>query len=143
MAGSVVDERDDDELRILIQKVARRIRSNRAEGDVGDSQLSVLFYLDVRGALTPTELAALEHVTPPSMNRTVNGLEEAGLIVRERATDDARKVLVRLTPAGDRLLVETRRLRSVWFSDELANLTPTERAALEAARPALRKLAGG
>lgn len=143
VTGAIGDERDDDELRILIQKVARRIRSNRAAGDVGDSQLSVLFHLDVRGALTPTELAALEHVTPPSMNRTVNGLEEAGLVARERAPDDARKVLVRLTPAGDRLLVETRRVRSAWFSDELTHLTPEERAALEAARPALRRLAGG
>jgi hypothetical protein len=45
--------RDDDDLRILLQRIARRIRANRADGDVGDSQLSVLFYLDVRGPLTP------------------------------------------------------------------------------------------
>ena len=133
---------DDDELRIVIQRVARRIRNNRAEGDLGDSQLSVLFYLEARGPLTPTELAALEHVTPPSMNRTVNGLEEAGYVERERATEDARKVLVKLLPAASGLLDETRRLRSAWFSDELASLTDDERTALETAMPALRKLAG-
>ena len=74
---------DDEELRMLLQRIARRIRVNRAEGDVGDSQLSALFHLDNRGPLTPSDLAALDHVTPPSINRTVNGLEEAGLVVRE------------------------------------------------------------
>ncbi len=133
---------NDDDLRILFQRVARRIRNNRVDGDLSDSQLSVLFHLDVRGPLTPTELAALEHITPPSMNRTINGLEESGLVVRERATDDARKVRVSLTPAAGELLAETRRLRSAWFSDELANLTPEERSALDNARGALRKLAG-
>lgn len=134
--------RDDDELRIVLQRIARRIRGNRADGDVGDSQLSVLFHLDLRGALTPSQLAALEHVTPPSMNRTVNGLEESGLVSRERDDDDARKVLVTLTPEASAVLTETRRLRSAWFSDELANLTPQDRAAIDAALPALRKLAG-
>ena len=133
---------DDDELRIVLQRVARRIRSNRAEGDLGDSQLSVLFHLEARGTLTPTELAALEHITPPSMNRTVNGLEEAGFVTRAKSVDDARKVHVSLTPRGEALLVETRRLRSAWFSEELATLTDGERAALDAALPTLRKLAG-
>jgi DNA-binding MarR family transcriptional regulator len=133
---------DDDELRIMLQRIARRIRGNRADGDVGDSQLSVLFHVDARGPLTPSQLAALEHVTPPSMNRTVNGLEESGLISRERDVDDARKVLVTLTPEASAVLSETRRLRAVWFSDELANLTAEERATLDAALPALRKLAG-
>lgn len=132
----------DDELRHLLLRVARRIRVNRAEGDVGDSQLSVLFHLDLGGPLSPSELAALDHVTPPSMTRTVNGLEEAGLVVRERATDDARKVLVTLTPAARELLAETRRLRSEWFAGQLARLSPDELSALRGSLPALRRLAG-
>lgn len=133
---------DDDELRHLLLRVARRIRVHRAEGDLGDSQFSVLFHLDMRGPLTPSELAGLDHVTPPSMNRTVNGLEEAGLVVRERVTDDARKVRIVLTPTAQSLLVETRRLRSVWFADQLTRLDADDLAALRAALPALRRLAG-
>lgn len=132
---------DDDDLRIVIQRVARRIRNSRAEGDLGESQLSVLFHLDVRGPLSPSELAALELVTPPSMNRTVNGLEEAGYVVRERATDDARKVRVSITPRARDLLAETRRQRTAWFSQQLATLDPAERAALDAAASVLRRLA--
>lgn len=134
--------RDDDELRIVLQRISRRIRANRADGDLGDSQLSVLMHLDIHGPLTPSRLAALEQVTPPSMNRTVNGLEQSGFVSREPDADDARKVLVTLTPAASAVLAETRRLRSAWFSLQLADLDAAERAALDAALPALRKLAG-
>jgi DNA-binding MarR family transcriptional regulator len=129
----------EDELRIAIQQVSRGIRNNRGDG-VSDSQLSVLVDLDLRGPHTPSELAALEHVTPPSMNRTVNGLEAAGLVTRSRSRDDARKVIVELTPAGVGLLAETRRLRTAWFTRRLETLTPGERATLLAVAPILRKL---
>lgn len=129
----------DDELRIVIQQVSRAIRNNR--GDVSDSQLSVLFHLEQSGPLSPSELATREHVTPPSMNRTVNGLEEAGLVTRSKSSGDARRVDVELTPAGTALLLETRRLRTAWFSRKLAALEPAEREALLAAIPLLRKLA--
>ncbi len=49
---------------------------------------------------SPSELAAHERVTPPSMNRTLNGLEKAGLVARHPADDDARRVRVSITPAG-------------------------------------------
>lgn len=129
----------EDELRIAILQVSRSIRSNRGDA-VSDSQLSVLVDLDLRGALTPGELAALEHVTPPSMNRTVNALEAAGLVTRSKSGDDARKVIVELTPAGVELLAETRRLRTAWFSRRLEALTPRERESLLAVAPILRKL---
>ena len=130
----------DDELRLLLQKVARRIRNNRG-GDVTDSQLSVLFQLDDNGDRTPSELAERDHLSPPSMNRTLNALEEAGLIARTRSTDDGRRVNVSLTESGRALITETRRLRTAWFSRQLADLTPEERATLQAATPALRRIA--
>ena len=130
----------DDELRIVIQQVSRAIRTNRGD-DVSDSQLSVLFHLEQAGPLSPSALATREHITPPSMNRTVNGLEEAGLVTRSKSSDDARRVDVELTPAGTALLLETRRLRTAWFSRKLATLEPEERETLLAAIPLLRKLA--
>ena len=131
--------RADEELRILIQKVARRIRNNRASDDLGDSQLGVLFHLE-DGDHSPGELAGHERVTPPSMNRTLNGLERAGLIERHPSDDDARRVRVSLTPAGRAQIAETRALRTAWFSQRLADLTPDERRALEAVTPILRRL---
>ena len=135
------DAAAEDDLRFAIQQLARRIRHNRSDDDMSDTQLSVLFHLDVRGPLGPSELAALERVTPPSMNRTLNGLERDGFITRAKSMDDARKVIVDVTPAATALLAETRRLRNAWFSRHLAGLEPGERDELLRVLPILRKLA--
>jgi DNA-binding MarR family transcriptional regulator len=130
---------DDGELRVLIQKVARRIRNNRADDALSDSQLGVLFRLE-EGDRSPSELAAHERVTPPSMNRTLNGLEGAGLVARHPADDDARRVRVTLTAEGRAQIAETRALRTAWFTRQLAGLTADERRSLEAVIPILRRL---
>src|SRR5215218_5566233 len=120
--GNATDDGEEQELRLLIQRVARRIRANRGGDHVTDSRLSTLRRLEDEDGRTPGELAALEQVTPPSMNRTVNALEEAGYVERRPASDDGRKVLVRLTGTGRDLIDETRRLRTAWFSEQLAEL---------------------
>ena len=130
----------DDELRMLLQRVARRIRNNRADGTMSDAKLGVLFRLEVSPA-APGVLAERERVTPPSMNRTLNTLEQSGLVVRSPDPDDARKVIVTITDAGLALIRETRRLRTRWFSQQLAALPPEDRVALEAVIPVLRRLA--
>lgn len=131
---------DDEELRLALQRIARRIRNNRGDDSLGDSQMGVLFRLDRLGDTSPGVLADHEHVSPPSINRTLNGLEERGLVRRSPSQDDARKVLVSLTDAGRALIVETRRLRTAWFSRRLEELDDEERALLLAAMPVLRKL---
>jgi DNA-binding MarR family transcriptional regulator len=137
----MVNETDPDELRILVQRLARRIRANRAGSGVTDAQLSVLFHLEKQGDSAPGRLAEHDGVTPPSMNRTLNGLEEAGWVTRSPDPDDARKVVVSLTPAGTELIAETRRLRSAWFTRRLAELSTDERRLLEGVTPVLRRLA--
>ena len=129
----------DDELRILVQRLARRIRNNRADGTMSDAKLGVLFRLEISPA-APGLLAERERVTPPSMNRTLNALEEAGLVARTPDPSDARKVIVTITGAGLTVIRETRRLRASWFGERLAELSPEERAALEAVTPVLRRL---
>jgi DNA-binding MarR family transcriptional regulator len=131
----------DSDLRITIARLARRIRQERADTDLGDSQMSVLFALGLHGPLTLGELSTNERITAPSMNRTVNLLEAAGLLARTASPDDGRKVIIDLTDAGHALIDETRRRRDAWFSERLAALSPDERALLEAADPVLRKLA--
>jgi len=131
----------DDELRIAIMRLARRMRLERADEDVTDGQLSVLFVLTKYGAQTLGALSEHERVTPPSMNRTVNALENNGLIVRESSPDDGRKVLITLTDRARALVAETQRRRVAWFSRQLASLSAAERGALDAAAPILRTLA--
>jgi DNA-binding MarR family transcriptional regulator len=129
---------DDDELRMLLQRVARRIRNNRADGTMSDAKLGVLFRLEKERS-SPSSLAERERVTPPSMNRTLNALEDASFVRRTPDPDDARKVVVDITAAGHELIAETRRLRTAWFSQRLAELSPGERESLESLVPVLRR----
>lgn len=117
------------------------MRLERAAVDVTDGQLSVLFVLWKEGAQTLGSLSDHERVTPPSMNRTVNALVEAGLVTRSAAPDDGRKVLLEATDAGLEIARETKRRRVAWFATRIAELDPAQRAALNAAAPILRTLA--
>ncbi len=134
-------ETSDDDLRLAILRLARRTRAERAGEDVTDGQLSVLFVLWKEGAQTLGSLAEHERVTPPSMNRTVNALVEAGLATRDSSPDDGRKVLIQSTEAGLEIAKETKRRRVAWFARQLATLTPDQRAIIDAATPILRELA--
>jgi DNA-binding MarR family transcriptional regulator len=137
----VPDSLDEYQLRILLQRVARRIRNNRSDESLSYSQMGVLLHLDVLGDSTPSSLASVERVTPPSMNRTVNGLEQLGLVKRTPSTSDARMVTVSITDRGRTLAQETRRLRTEWFHECLARLEPEARQILAAAVPILARIA--
>ena len=129
------------QLRLTVLRLARRVRAERADDAMSDGRLSVLSLLSNEGAQTLGSLAEHERVTPPSMNRTINALVEAGLVTRVADASDGRKVVIDLSDAGRTLVRETRRKRDAWFSARLARLSPEERATLDAAAPILRRLA--
>lgn len=131
----------EDELRIAIMRLSRRMRQERADGTVTDGQLSVLFVLWREGAQTLGSLSEHEGVTPPSMNRTVNALVASGFVSRTTSPDDARKVDIEITEAGIAIARETKRRRVAWFSGRLAALNAQDRAALETATATLREIA--
>ena len=129
-------------LRVAVLRLARRLRSERADNDLTLTQLATLGTLERHGPLTPGELAAHEGVRPPSMTRVLAGLEERALVVRTPHPTDRRQVLVALGDAARILLREDRRRRDAWLARRLAELGPDERAALRAAVPVLQRLAG-
>lgn len=131
----------NDELRVAVARLGRRMRLERADADVSDSQLSVVFQLWKEGPQTLGSLAELDRVTPPSMNRTVGSLAELGFVTRTSSPDDGRKVVIELTRSGADLASETKRRRVAWFSKAIADLPEAERAALDAATPILQRLA--
>ncbi|MGA1838493.1 MarR family transcriptional regulator [Herbiconiux sp. 11R-BC] len=129
------------ELRAATLRLSRRLRREKADDELSDAQSGVLGALLRRGALTPAALSAHERVTPPSMNRTLNILESAGYVTRTKSEDDRRLVLVELTDAGRRVVLETRRRRDAWLDQRLAALDADELAVLEGAAGILRRMA--
>lgn len=128
------------ELRMSVMRLSRRMRTERQQ-DLGLSSLSVLGVLARCGEQTVSELAEIERVKPPSMSRTVRGLEEAGLVQRRPHESDGRQYLVSLTEAGADLVLAERRRREAWLSERLAELTAEERATVRAAVPIIERLA--
>jgi DNA-binding MarR family transcriptional regulator len=76
------------------------------------------------------------------MSGHVDRLERAGLLERVRSSEDRRRVGLRLTDEGVRLMRRVRARRTTWLADRLGRLEPEELAALDAAVPALWRLVG-
>jgi len=128
-------------LRLAVMRLARRLRSERADTGLTLTQLATLATLERLGPTTPGSLATHEKVRPPSMTRVLAGLESAGLVVRTPHASDGRQVVVTVTPSGRELLRADRRRREAWLSRRLAELTPAERATLSEAATILDRLA--
>jgi DNA-binding MarR family transcriptional regulator len=128
-------------LRIATFRLARRLRTQRAVDSMSDGQFAVLAGLWVHGPHTLGELAERERVSAPSMNRTVNCLQESGYIARSADESDGRKVVISLTDDGRAVVDETARRRDAWLESALGDLTAQERTILDAAASIMERMA--
>lgn len=119
------------ELRMATFRLARRLRAQKADQALSDAQFAVLGVLFRSGGTrTLTELAEAERVSAPSMNRTVNCLEESGYIVRATDEVDRRKTNIALTDAGRDVVKATVSKRDAWLTTRLRELSKEDRATL-------------
>lgn len=128
------------QLRIATFRLARRMRTQRAIDSMSDGQFAVLAALWTHGPHTLGELADRERVSAPSMNRTVNCLQDSGYIVRSADETDGRKVVISLTDEGRAVVDETARRRDAWVEAALADLTPTERETIARAAELMERM---
>jgi len=129
------------DLRSAAARLTRRARAEKADDALSDGQFTVLALLVREGAYTLGELSDHERVTPPSMNRRVNALVDAGYAEREPSSTDGRKVLLRATSEGAALVKETKRRRDEWLYRRLAKLPVEQRKLLHDASVIIRELA--
>lgn len=129
------------EFRMATFRLARRLRSQRAVDSMSDGQFAVLAALSHYGPHTLGDLADRERVSAPSMNRTVNCLEESGYLSRTPDETDRRKVNIALTDAGRDVVAETVRRRDSWLEESLSALSAEQRATLVAAAQIMREVA--
>jgi DNA-binding MarR family transcriptional regulator len=132
------------QLRLAVVRLSRRLRHEAAADGITPSMHTALAAV---GRLGPApipigDLAAAEHVSPPSMTRIVGHLEDRGLVSRQIDAADRRVTLLTITPEGTRTLTEMRSRKNAYLAERLAGLTAEERAALAAAVPVLERLAG-
>ena len=129
------------EFRLANGRLARRLRQEKADNELGSGQFSALGVLHLHGPLTLTELSEFERVTPPSMTRTVKCLVDAGLVTRTDSTLDGRKVVLSTTEAASEIMTETRKRRDAWLEQRVAQLSPEQHRILAAATRIMKELA--
>src|ERR1700747_1597246 len=118
-----------DQLHSAAIPLLRKLRIRDRESGIGPAQLSALSVLVFGGPRSLGELADAEQVRPPTMSRIVSGLERTGLVKRE-ATEDGRRVRLRATPKGIKILGEGRKRRVESLANALGLLGETDRGRL-------------
>lgn len=135
-----VDTSSGARLRLALSRVLRALRRH-GESALTATQVSALSTLEDFGAMRISAIATYESLGAPAATRVVASLEELGLVLRTSDPEDKRASLIDLTDHGRSTLSELWRERTVDIDTMLERLTPKERATIEAALPALEKIA--
>ncbi|WP_432840183.1 MarR family winged helix-turn-helix transcriptional regulator [Dactylosporangium sp. CA-092794] len=133
-------ELDGAALANSLERVVSLLRRLALADGISQSKATTLRTLETYGPCRLSELATLEGVTQPAMTQLVSRLELDGYAERRACAEDARVVMVHLTPAGADLLRRRRDARAHRLMELAERLTADDRAALAAASSALDRL---
>ncbi|MHB8285196.1 MAG: MarR family winged helix-turn-helix transcriptional regulator [Caulobacteraceae bacterium] len=130
------------DLRTVVGKLKRRFREQTPDGDLTETQISVLLRLERHGPTTVTALAKAEAMRPQSMGANVAALTAAGLVTGAPHPTDGRQTVLSLTDACHSWIDTSRAVRQDWLVRALqARLQPAEQDQLAAAVALLQRLA--
>ena len=124
----------------LLAVVARinRLANQRVRLPLPFAQARLLSTIDAEGRARISDLAALDHCSQPTMTTQVRRLEDAGLVSRTGDPDDARAVLISITPHGIATLAQVRADRGSAIDPVLDALDSSDRETLAAAVEIMR-----
>ena len=126
----------------LLSVVARinRLANQRVRMPVPFAQARLLSTIEDRGEARISDLAALDHCSQPTMTTQVRRLEDAGMVTRAGDPNDARAVLIRITPEGVAALRQARADRGAAVDPYLERLSESDREILEQSVRIMRRL---
>ena len=130
------------QLRLSTTRLWRRLR-REAEADLSPTLGSALAAIHVHGPITLGDLAEHERVSPPTVTKVVNQLEQQGLIERLVDPTDRRVCRVECSTDGAELVERSRQRKNAWLASHIEALDPDQRARLAAALDVLEELASG
>jgi DNA-binding MarR family transcriptional regulator len=105
----------------------RHVRDAKTGEVMSQHQASVLDHLDDTAGTSLFDLARHMGVTASTMSLTVDRLERGGWVTRERSSQDARRVELRLTEAGSRIKKQQKVLEPALVSAVLERLDERKR----------------
>lgn len=124
-------------LRSVVAALSRSARSIEWRTGFTNAQLFLLRQLATADSLSVNELAGRARTNQSTVSSVLNRIVRAGLVVRERAPDDGRRVALSLTAKGRRLLRRAPTPPTSALFDALESLTDHEARALATGLSAL------
>jgi DNA-binding MarR family transcriptional regulator len=129
-----------DRLHSTAIHLLRRLRKQDIATGEGPARLSALSVLVFAGPKTLGELADAEQVKPPTMSRIVSGLARSRLVEITDDPQDARRMRIRATAKGEKLLQKGRQLRIAYLASHLEHLSVNELATVREAAGILARV---
>lgn len=120
-------------LRPLLLRLNRDLRRELSPMGITGGQAALLYQIRTNAGIGVRELAQRERVSTPAMSGYVDRLEAAGLVERVRSHTDRRRIGLRVTPAGVRILRSVRTRRTAWLAARLKRLSAEQLGAIDAA----------
>lgn len=134
-----------DALADVLSGIQRLIRRRLRQGLTGPrlrgAQTELLRLVAARPGIRVSDAAKELYLAGNSVSTLVNQLTTAGLLTRETDPEDRRSALLAPTPQALARLEYWQARRTELVRRQVAGLSEDDRAALEAALPALRRLA--
>ncbi|MDX3225038.1 MarR family winged helix-turn-helix transcriptional regulator [Streptomyces sp. ME19-01-6] len=121
--------------------IRRRLRAGMNQPRLRGAQVELLRLVMAQPGIRVSAAAKELYLAGNSVSTLVNQLVKAGYLHRDTDPADRRSALLTTTPAAEARLGEWRARRGALVREQVARLSESDRAALAAAVPALRKLA--
>lgn len=94
-------------LRRILRVTELNSRQLARHSELTASQMLLLQYVDQQGKALPSAIARAIELKQATITVLLNQLEGSGLVTRERDTEDRRRIWVRLTDAGHKVLEQS------------------------------------
>jgi DNA-binding MarR family transcriptional regulator len=130
-----------DSFKTLMGAVRRlRGRETHSHEGLSNAQFQLLFGLREGKLLSGGELALVAGLSPATTTQMLDGLQDAGLVMRERSLQDRRKVMTSLTERGHALVEERHARFAPMWRQALAEFSDDELATAGAVMDKLGEL---
>ncbi len=127
-----------DTVPLIMRVIRAEMRSHRAP-DLSVPQFRALLHVSRRPGASLSDVAEHLGLSLPSVSKLIDRLVGRGLVTRQSATDDRRRVTLVLTESGQATLQSAAQLTRARLLQDLAALPPEECAIVMQAMDILRR----
>ena len=110
---------------LMMRSLSAELRQGERIQD--SAHFRLLWMLEHRSA-SLSELAERQMVSLPTMSNSITFLEQHGWVTRTRSSEDRRRVLIEMTPAGHEALAHVRQRMETKVAKIIDSLSPEQRA---------------